>query len=83
MRVCKGDQGGHSGPRPLDVPGKVQLQQPLRNDIMICNLNIEDSLNNDEDDQDDDEDGSEDDDDLEDVLHEVGCNHCGEIPVQL
>ena len=50
---------------------------------MICNLNIEDSLNNDEDDQDNDDYYGEDDDDLEDVLHEVGCNHCGEIPVQL
>lgn len=31
MRVSKGDQGGDSRSRCLDVPGKVKLQQTLEN----------------------------------------------------
>ena len=52
---------------------------------MIRKLKVKDIFNNDDDDEDDGYEDVEDDDDddLEDVFHEVRCNHCREIPVQL
>ena len=46
--VGKGDQGRDSGPRRLDVPGQVELQQTLWNDIVIHKLKVEDIFKNDQ-----------------------------------
>ena len=48
MGVCKGDQGRDSGPRRLDVPSQVELQQTLWNDIVIHKLKVEDIFKNDQ-----------------------------------